>query len=243
MNFAIVIPSRDAAPALAETLRSVLAQAGDFNLACHVQDGCSADASLDLLQAQLLQVRHACQPVQCRRLTFSYASAPDAGMFEAINTGFARLLAEEVDYMLWLEAGDRLTPRALADLARYCRLHPEDDWLVGVSLEGDASSRSDQPPPRFRRQDLAAGHHDGRLLGRVPRGATLWRKSLWDRCGPLDTSLLYAADYEYWMRAAARGFTLKSVRLPLLWRRKRAETSPSDAFYKDEVNLVRLRNN
>jgi len=245
MNVAIVTPSYNPGRFFAETLRSVLSQAGDFSLAYHVQDACSTDGSLDLLRAMVDQVQHGNLPLQCRRLRVSFATEPDSGMYDAINRGFTRLLAEDVDLMLWINADDRLAEGALAALVRHFRLHPQHDWVIGRTLQCDASGNHllSLPPNTYRRYDLAAGRHDGMLLPFVTQEASAWRRQLWDRCGPLDSSLRYAGDYEYWKRAAAQGFELQSIPLDLGWHRKRPGQLSSDGGYKDEINLVKLRQN
>jgi hypothetical protein len=36
----------------------------------------------------------------------------------------------------------------------------------------------------------------------IPQPATFWRRELWDKVGPLDTTLYFAMDYDLWVRFA-----------------------------------------
>src|SRR5689334_17634158 len=98
MRFAIVTPCFNGARFIDETIMSVVAQAGPFSIRYHVQDGGSNDATLDKL-ARWRRRLDGDFPVLCRGVEFSYASAADRGMYDAIDASFAQ--CGEADAMAW----------------------------------------------------------------------------------------------------------------------------------------------
>lgn len=94
VDFTIVTPNRDSARYLGECLESVAGQEG-VTLEHLVMDGGSADASAEVV-ARFPHAR--------------WISEPDSGMSQAINRGFDRARGE---WVMWLNADDRLKPGAL----------------------------------------------------------------------------------------------------------------------------------
>ncbi|MHC1791164.1 glycosyltransferase [Solidesulfovibrio sp.] len=244
MRFAVVTPCFNPGHYLLETLASVLGQRGNFSLAYHVQDACSTDGSTALIAEHLKQLGNGNLPFYCRELSFSYAFEPDLGMYDAINRGFLSLSRRtEADAMLWVNADDLLEPDALARLQDYFLEHPDVDWVTGRILHLDQHGKSlfDEPPHRFLPEDLAAGRHNGRTLPFVTQEATAWRTRMWQACGPLDASLRYAGDFEYWMRAARQGFSLHGTSLRLGCHRKRPGQLSAHCCYAEELALIQHR--
>ena len=244
MKFAVVTPCFNPGHYLIDALRSVVGQDGDLSLHYHVQDGGSTDGTIEILQDQERLLRCGAIPAQCRELTFSYASEPDNGMYDAINRGFRHILGQgEPEAMLWINADDKLAPGALARIAAYLDRRPDVDWLIGRTLLLDAQGRTtfSRPPIRYRSQNLAAGRHNGDCLPYVTQEATAWRSRLWKQCGELDASLRYAGDFEYWVRAAQQGFALHSEDMMVGYHRKRPGQLSTIGCYADEIRLVLLR--
>jgi len=240
MKFAIVTPCFQSEQFLLKTLQSVIGQAGNFSLHYHVQDAGSTDGTLAFLQSQATQIERGNTPIQCRKLTFSYASEPDQGMYDGINHGFRYLLQRvDADVMLWINSDDTLEPGSLANLAKYFSDHPEVNWLIGHTrhMDENCGITVDIQPHHYRRKDLATGKHDGITLPYVTQEATAWRRKLWDKCGELNTRLLYAGDFEYWMRAASQGFKLHSVDMAVGNHRKHPGQLSAAGCYADEVRL------
>ena len=84
MKIFIVTPCFNASQTIDRTIASVLMQAGDFELCYHVQDGGSTDGTIDLLKVWEQRIVSGLFPCLCKGIRFSYASAPDAGMYDAI---------------------------------------------------------------------------------------------------------------------------------------------------------------
>lgn len=245
MKFAVVTTSLNPGEYLTETLQSVLAQAGDFSIAYHVQDAGSTDGTIELLQSQLQEIANGNMAIECRGVSFSYASMPDQGMYDGINRGFRALKRYgEADLMFWINADDRLAHHALAGIVEYFKFHPTVDWLTGRTMQINECGETiaNHLPPNYRNQDLAAGRCDGVSLPFVTQEATIWRSRLWERCGALDARLNYAGDYEYWRRAARLGFQLVSADISLGYHRKRQGQLSAIGCYRDEVKLLQMDN-
>ena len=95
MHFTIITPSLNYGRFLGDCLASVAAQTG-VSLEHLVIDGGSSDASPE---------------VAARFPDAEWTQEPDTGMSDAINKGFARAKG---DWVIWLNADDRLKPGVLA---------------------------------------------------------------------------------------------------------------------------------
>jgi glycosyltransferase len=151
-----------------------------------IQDGGSTDATLDAIGAL---------PDARTRLE----SAPDAGIYDALNRGIARATGDVVGLMHSDDvfASDRVLERVAEALA--------DPWIDGVYGDLDYVARDD--PARVIRR-WRAGPFDPRLLARgwMPPHPTLYlRRSVFERWGLYDARYRIAGDYEAMLRWIARG--------------------------------------
>lgn len=113
MTFTIITPSLNYGCFLGDCLRSVASQAG-VTLEHLVIDGGSTDDSA---------------AVAARHPHATWIQAADEGMSDAINKGFDRARG---DWVMWLNADDRLKPGALAAMIPLLEKSPADvvygDW-------------------------------------------------------------------------------------------------------------------
>ena len=189
-RIAIVTPSFMQAGFLEETLRSVLDQ-NYPKLAYAVQDGGSADATLDILK------RHA------DRLSV-WTSHPDSGQARAIASGFEKIQGE---VMGWVNSDDLFMQGALRFVGEYFATHPEVDVIYGnriiLNEQSQEIARWVLPP------------HEPRLLpylDPVPQETLFWRASLWEKVGGIDPAFRFALDWDLVARFQAAG--AKIVHLP-----------------------------
>lgn len=176
----IVTPSYNQASFLEETIRSVLLQ-GYPNLEYIVIDGGSSDGSVEVIE-------------QYETWLACWVSEPDRGQAHAINKGFARASGQ---IFAWLNSDDVYEPEALQQIATKLARSPACNLVYGdgsyIDLDGLKTGRCDwiQPYDRGR----------FRTFNFILQPAAFWRRSLWERAGPLDARYHYAMDWEWLLRA------------------------------------------
>lgn len=187
----LVTPSYNQGQFIERTMRSVLDQ-GYPELQYIVQDGGSSDATVAV--AARFGDRLA-----------EFESAPDSGMADALNKGFAKASG---DILAYLNSDDLLLPGALNYVARVFAEHPEVDVVYGhrvVIDEYDGEIGRWVLPP-----------HDNEVLSwadYVPQETLFWRRSLWEKVGAhIDESFRFAVDWELLLRF--RDANAKMVRVP-----------------------------
>jgi hypothetical protein len=179
-------------------------------------------------------------PVFCEGIEFSFASAPDRGVYDAVNRGFAACAYAHADAMTWIGADDRFEPGAFATVGEIFRDFPDIDWVTGrTTIISEAGPLMCMPPPLipFPRQAIAAGIFDGRFVENcIEQEATFWRPRLWQKAGGVDPNFRIAGDFDLWRRFA-RQTDLVSVDAILGCYRVRAGQLTADmARYCAEID-------
>lgn len=173
------------ADTIAASIDSTLAQVGaKFELV--IQDGGSRDGTLDVITSR-----------NDPRITL--VSAPDGGIYDAINLGIARAQGEIIGLM---HSDDFFAaPDVLGRISRAF----EDSDIDGVYGDLDYVSATDADRV-VRRWRSGAYSRQKLKFGWMPPHPTLYlRRSVFDRFGLYDTSLRISADYEAMLRYLVRG--------------------------------------
>ncbi len=180
-SISIVTPCFNHVDYVDAALRSVIQQ--DYpKLEYVVMDGGSTDGSAKVIEGHADKLAH-------------WQSEKDDGQYAAINAGFERTSGE---VMAWLNSDDMYHRNALWTVGEIFRTFPEVEWLIGAITGYDAHGRTiwvHQPKPWSRLHFLRRGGY-----GYMQQESVFWRRSLWERAGPIDTSWSLAADFELWMR-------------------------------------------
>lgn len=143
-----------------------------------------------------------------------YIHQANAGQSAALNRGFAEATG---DVIAWVNSDDYFAPGAFRRVAR--ELDPDRGrWIVaGAAQVVDAGGEfrwllPNGPVPFFRllfHPDLY--RRNGRTA--MPcQPSVFFHRRVWHELGPLDTTLKYAMDYDYWLRALTRGYRFHYVR-------------------------------
>jgi len=200
-TIALVTPSLDQGRFVARAVESVLSQ-GYPALSYVVRDGGSSDDTLERLEPYLPRLA-------------GLTSELDGGQARALNAGFTEA---EGEIMGWLNADDVLLPGALAYVARFFDRHPEVDVVYGNRLVIDVYDRE------IGRWVLPPHNPNAlRWTDFLPQEATFWRRSAWDRWGPLDPDLHFALDWELFRRFEAGGARFAHTRRFLAGFRRHAD--------------------
>lgn len=189
----IVTPSFNQAQYLGRAIQSVLSQ--DYpHIEYIVVDGGSSDGSVDIIQQYE------------RQLTW-WVSEPDDGHADALNKGFARASGE---VLAWLNSDDFYYPGAVAEALSFLSEHPEVGMVYGdadyIDSQGRVIGRFPSAQTDFQRMLQGYVH--------IPQATTFFRGKIWEKVGPLDSSLFFAFDYDLWVKIAEQS----EVRhLPRTW--------------------------
>lgn len=182
----VVVPAYNYARYLPECLFSALSQTGGFRLEVVAVDDGSADDTPEVL------AQWAGRDSRIRVLR-----QENAGLSAARNTG---MLAANGDFILFLDADDRLAPGCLE--AHLKRMEETGaDATVSLCLSDSGPGRPLRPWPVWK-DSLSLRLCAGNI---APAHSFLLRRSLCQDTGLFDTSLRSLEDYDYWLRAAALG--------------------------------------
>jgi glycosyltransferase involved in cell wall biosynthesis len=180
-KISLVTPVWNSGKYIEHTIRSVLAQ-GYPNLEYFIMDGGSSDETIEVIRKYESQIS-------------GWVSAPDKGMYDAINKGFAKSSGE---IMGWISATDQLHMGGLFVAGSVFRDLPQVEWITGrptaFNEEGftyDVGGVTHWSKYRFLAQ---ANRY-------IQQESTFWRRSLWEKAGShVDASRRSAGDFELWVR-------------------------------------------
>ncbi len=178
----IIIPCYRQAHFLSDALESVLAQTHPRIETLVVDDG-SPDNTAE---------------VAARYPGVACVAQENQGLSGARNNGFR---ASHGEYIMFLDADDRLTPGAVEAHLRCFADHPEAGFVVGDidHIEADGTYKESPRWPlleaNFYEEMLRVNHVANTI-------AVMFRRSALEKLGGFDTSLPSSEDYEMLLRAA-----------------------------------------
>jgi glycosyltransferase involved in cell wall biosynthesis len=177
----VVTPSFNQGRFIRDTIDSVLSQ--DYpNLEYWVIDGGSSDETQDVLQSY------------GHRL--SWVSERDQGQADAVNKGFRKAKGEIFG---WLNSDDTYWPSAIRKVVQFFHANPDISMVYGEAYNIDAQGKiiERSPTEGFDYQRLAETCF-------ICQPTVFLRRHVFEEVGPLDVTLHYCLDYEYWMRVGKR---------------------------------------
>jgi glycosyl transferase family 2 len=200
----IITPCRNGGSTIAEAVESIRAQHYP-NLEHIVQDACSTDGTLALLQ---------------RYPEATVISEPDEGSHDAMNRGLARASGEVIGF---LNVDDLYPPGVLESIGRLFADDPTLDVVVGgaVMFEDDGSGR---------RRVLSEWTHrrqQGLWLPELAFGVPgingwFFRRTVFDRIGTFDNSYSFSADRRSLILIALKGLNTRLLGRPAIHYRRHA---------------------
>ncbi len=188
----IVTPSFNQGEFIAETIESVIGQAGDFFIDYVIVDGGSIDDSVQIIREYDDLLQQGKWPVACRGITYRWLSEQDRGQADALMKGF-RMAAGEI--LAWLNSDDLYLPGALETAADFFRNNQEGGLMYGA---GEYCDREGVTVGRYRTQEF-----DFRKLAWfnfICQPSTFFRAEFFHGVGGLDTTLRFAMDFDLWIR-------------------------------------------
>ncbi len=214
----VVTPCFNAADTLDRTIHSVVTQAGRFRIRYHVQDGGSTDGSVEKLALWQRRLAGGAFPSFCEGIEFSFDSAPDEGMYDALVLGFDSLLRTGDEFVTWINADDVFMTGAFAAVHTVWEQFPREkvSWLSGAA----AVMKDDRLIANYDRRlpsaAIKAGLCDGRHWPFVQQEGTFFRGWLWDAIDSRKQVRPFklAGDWNLW-RCMAERVSLAQINIPL----------------------------
>lgn len=247
----IVIANYNYGRFLEEAIKSVVTQNMGNKVELIICDAASTDNSVDVIKKyanglppntsiyEWQQVNHQQLPRSLEPLTTKitwWCSEPDGGQSAAFNKGFSHATGE---WLTWLNADDFMMPGALKAFQRIVDKKKNAVWITGNKIHFDSNTDKiisvhwgphSQPPIIKGRRAFSA----------VFGPTTFWKRSVYNEVGPIDESMHYAMDTEYWAR-----FTVAGVRQTRLnyfcWAFRNHEESKTVGVQSEVVQAKRAR--
>ena len=177
---------------LGECMTSIINSRGFDRVDYVVMDGGSTDNSVDVIKNHASKLKH-------------WQSKKDAGMYHAIQAGFA---LSDAPYMGWLNSDDQLAPWAIQTALDIFDQLPEVRWITSrfpMQARADGVVIKADFVPGVDEWGFYNGEHVRSLglpsSGWIVQDCTFWRRDLWDEVGgAFDLSLKLAGDFELWAR-------------------------------------------
>lgn len=222
MKISVVTPSYNQGQFIERTINSVLSQ-GITDLQYIVMDGGSTDNTRSILEQY------------ANRNQLQFTSEADRGQTHAINKALA--LADG-DIIGWLNSDDIYYPNALQLAHDFFMANPNTDIIYGKAYMIDEHDQIIEPyithPWSF--EHLIKDCY-------ISQPAVFMRRRLIERMGPLDESLNFCMDYEYWIRMGKMSVELTYISTFFAGARvhANAKTMSAAPAMQYEVILMLLR--
>ncbi|MDY6838328.1 MAG: glycosyltransferase [Thermodesulfobacteriota bacterium] len=159
-----------------------------------------------------------------KRLKYIYQK--NAGLSAARNTGMAHSTGE---FILFLDADDVLGPNSIALHLRHLDRHP-DIYIVVCRSRFFKDTTSSGHPICYDSRKIPQGNLDLHICysNIAPPHAFLCRRQAITETGWFDTQLKACEDYDFWLRAAVKGFVPHCNPLPLVYYRRHEKSMSAD---------------
>ena len=235
----IVTPSFNSADTIDRTIRSVVFQQGNFNLHYHIQDGESDDGTLDKLRDWKKRIDSGSFNHLCKKISFSWASEEDSGIYDAIVKGFELMSTEKDWVMAWINADDYLHNGAVANVIKLFTQHKDAQWAGGTTDVHDSSgAKLGCYPAVFPQKIVVAGLCDREHWQMIQQEGIFWRKRLWDKVGGLNRELKFAGDWDLWRRFAQHAQLCMFSWPQGSFQQRDGQASSQWSLYKGEMNSI-----
>jgi glycosyltransferase involved in cell wall biosynthesis len=194
VTLSIITPSYNQGEFLAETIESVLSQAGDFYLDYIIIDGGSKDNSVEVIKHFEDSLKLGQRPITCRGITYRWLSEQDRGQTDALVKGF-RMACGEI--FGWLNSDDTYLPGALQAAAAHFKSNPDSALLYGDANYCDAAG---SVIGRYRTEPFE--YEKLAYFNFICQPSAFFRSEVYLAVGGLDEKLQFALDFDLWVRIA-----------------------------------------
>lgn len=240
--FCVATAVRNGEPFLAEAMESVLSQEGDFFVDYFVKDAVSTDGTLETLRGMAHRIASGVFPIRCHGIRLRYESSADKGLYDALAMALSQpaWATSPRNILSYINSDDYFHPGAFAVVAHVFEELPAQ-WICGqVNTVSETKELLCTPefPLTYSREDILAGHHAGEDLYFIQQEGNFWLRSLYETCGPVDSSLRLAGDFDLWHRFAQKTEPLALDRPLASFRHRPGQLSEGMDRYQSEVERV-----
>lgn len=225
-TISIITPSFNQGAFLAETIESVISQAGDCALDYIIVDGGSTDDSVAIIKKYAALLQQGAWPIQCRQISFRWLSEPDRGQADALAKGI-RMATGEI--CAWLNSDDTYLPGVLASVSDFFRSNPTAGLLYGAACYGDTAGTiiGSYRTEAFDFDRLASFNF-------ICQPAAFFRRDAYQTVGGLDEALDFAMDYDLWIRIGRAFSCCYLPRVFAMYRlHETSKTMATETLYKN----------
>jgi glycosyltransferase involved in cell wall biosynthesis len=194
--FSIITPSYNHGAFLAETIESVVSQAGDFFIDYIIVDGGSTDNSVDIIKHYDALLNSGTLKTGCLGITYRWISEKDSGQTDALMKGFR---IAEGNIFAWLNSDDTYLPGALQGTATYFREHPETGLMYGGAHYSDTSGAA---IGRYKTEEFDLDKLAYANI--ICQPSAFFRREAFEAVGGLDSALHFVMDFDLWVKIARR---------------------------------------
>lgn len=164
-----------------------------------------------------------------------WCSEPDSGQSEAFNKGFSHATGR---FLTWLNADDVLLPGVVKSLHEMTRDRPDVHWVTGNLIKFEQHNGRVLEAPWGPHWVPAWAQRPGFPLS-VFGPTTFWSREAYLKVGPIDESLHYVMDTDYWMRLVNAGYRYRRLNR-VCWGFRLHEVSKT-AIYTDHEPSPEVR--
>ena len=182
-KISIVTVSYNAVDTIEQTILSVIGQEYP-NIEYIVIDGGSTDGTVNIIRKYEDKIAY-------------WVSEPDAGMYDALAKGFARVTG---DICAYINADDFYQPHAFATVSQIFR-DTDCRWITGINAIYNSLGQivDTRIPFRYRDAFIQKGFYDGKWLPFIQQESTFWKSTLLQYVDFNQLrSLKFAGDYYLW---------------------------------------------
>ncbi|MCP3968439.1 MAG: glycosyltransferase [Lentisphaerae bacterium] len=184
MKVSVVTPVLNSEKYIRETVESVLAQKGDFELEYIIKDGGSTDRTLEILK----EYENAVKVISCT----------DESTEDAI---FQTLEKAGGDIVCWIGADDVYAPGSFQTVVEAFKASPEKDWLYGRCRIIDGKGQEIRKLITTYKNLLGYFYSRKILLceNYISQPSVFFRRSLWEKVKSRFLDYHYGSDYNLWV--------------------------------------------
>lgn len=211
----VVTPSYNQSNFIADTIKSILTQKGDFYIDYVIIDGKSTDGSQEVIKKYENELKANCKLEnlhglefyvatkefglnRCKGISYRWLSEKDHGHGDALNKGFALTIG---DVMCWLNSDDMYHEGAFQSVFEIFNQFEKVNWLTGLNSICDKAGSQIEVTYLGKQNYRNIFSFLTNDYEWIQQESTFWRKSLWIKAGSrINTDYKFMIDGELWCR-------------------------------------------